>query len=189
MLKVVSEKEVDSSREVIKQLINAESQNWYALTLALGKSYKKQDWSKWGFSNFKKYVTEELNIEYRIAMYKVKMSKYITTYNISEVDVLNIGWTKFKEIAPFLSAEQKSNKDMFELAEKLTVEELHNRLNGTKKGTEEKGFIWRFKFNREQDDILKEAFIIASDILNTDDTNRLLEAILSDWIINHKDKE
>ena len=173
--------EAEQKREGIKKLLQDIDSNWFDLSLELFDVYANKLYITWGFENFRDFVELDLQLEYRVAMYRVKMAKAISIYEIEKEQVVDIGWTKFKELLPFLSNNQQKNQKLFELARKLTVKELQAKLK--KKTNAKKDSIrLSFSFNPEQYEIIEEALELGKETFGIEDKNRILEAIISEWL-------
>jgi len=192
MLKIVESKEIgqitaqDIYNEIVK-LTEDIDKNWIKLSKMLLGAYESGIYEKWGFDSFREFVEQDLKLEYRTVMYKVKIAKTIRDLDIDDNMILDIGWTKFKELIPYLSEDQEKNEELFELARELSVRELKIAL---KQGNNRKAAVLKitFSFNEEQSEIINEAFELAGNLLGTQDKNRIFEAIVSDWLANNSNR-
>ena len=114
-------------------------------------------------------------------MYRVKIAEAINTYNIDKGEVLEIGWTKFKELLPFLTKDKRKRAKLFKLAKELTVRELQSKL-AKAEGKKVKSISLSFKFNEDQNNLIEEALNLGKELFKTNDKNRVLEAIISEWL-------
>ena len=172
----------DNKRGYVKELLENIDSNWFSLSLELNSIYQGKEFEEWNYESFRDYIELELQLEYRIAMYRVKISQAITDYNIDKEEVLEIGWTKFKELIPFLTKDKRKRAKLFKLAKELTVRELQAKLREAKGGGKEQSISYSFKFNPEQSEIINEALEIGAGVFKTQDKNRVLEAIVSEWL-------
>jgi len=181
VVKEIKQSQLENKRENVKKLLNDIDSSWYDLSLELYYIYQHKIFIHWGFESFRDYVELELEIEYRIAMYRVKMAKAIEQYNIQKEKVIDIGWTKFKELLPYLSNNQQKNEKLFKLAKELTVKELQAKLKKSKNKKQE-AIKLVFQFNQDQYELIDEALELGKEIFGIEDKNRILEAIISEWV-------
>jgi len=172
----------DDRRGYVKELLENIDSNWFSLSLELNTIYEGKEFEEWGFESFRDYVELELQLEYRVAMYRVKIAQAIMEFDIDKDEVLEIGWTKFKELIPFLTKDKRKRAKLFKLAKELTVRELQAKLKEAKGGGKEQSISYTFKFNPEQSEIINEALEIGAGVFKTNDKNRIMEAIVSEWI-------
>lgn len=173
--------DMEKKRDKIKSLLQDIDGNWFDLSLELYDTYSSKFYIAWGFESFRDFVELDLQLEYRIAMYRVKMAKAISLYEIEKEQVIDIGWTKFKELLPYLSENEKKNEKLFELARKLTVKELQAKLK-KKSNAKKESIRLSFSFNPEQYELVEEALELGKETFGIEDKNRILEAIISEWL-------
>ena len=181
---VKKEEKVATQRERVKELLTLIDQNWFDLALELENIYNSWVYKEWGYEDFRGYTEKDLQIEYRIAMYRVAIAKAIKKYNIKKEEVVELGWTKFTTIIPFLTDNKKQREELIKKAKKLTVKELQIMLK-PKGGEKNEGHKYIFTFNDDQQKIILQALKMAEILLKTTDKNRLVEAIISEWLSTH----
>jgi len=173
-------------KDTIKGLVQSIDNNWYDLAKELHEVYDTNMFTYWGYNTFRDYVEDDLKLEYRTAAYRVKIGWAIKEYGIRRNTVLDLGWTKFKEIIPYFSEDDTKNQKLIEMAKELTVKELQVALKKNKASKKQDTIKMSFSFNQEQADILDEAFKLGEAMLKTTDKSRILEAIISDWLANNQ---
>jgi len=111
---VVREKLLDAKRAI--------DDNYIDLSKLLYEAYHKDFAAKWGFEDFREYCAEEIEMDYRKAMYLVDIWDKVKGLNLSPVKVAELGWTKMKDIAAVIN--EKNATELLEKAEKMTSREL-----------------------------------------------------------------
>lgn len=106
---------------VLSQIYDAEEHKNY-VDLESKKPYL-------GNKGFATYVEEVLKIHYRKAMDLIGIYRFFSGLGYSSADVIDIGWSKAREIAR-ISSEDKDTvvKDLIEFAKDHTRDELHNEI-------------------------------------------------------------
>jgi len=178
--------EIEELRESIKKRIKEIDKNWVDISLDLWYIYQDDIYYIWGYERFKDYIEDELDVGYRTIAYRVKIGKAIEQYNIDKNIISEIGWSKFKELLPFLSPSKKRNEILFKMAMEMSLRELQAKL---KKPTEKEVKRYSFSFNMEQAEIIEKALSLGGSMLGTTDKSRILEAILSDWLMNNLEEK
>lgn len=138
---------------------------------------------------FALFLSENLNIEYRKAMYLIEIYVNFTQAGIENPAerVATIGWTKASKIAKLMNADGQEPEDLLELAENSTVAELsasiteQNEHVGGTPGPLVKKVTMRFRYFEEEGSalvaIIREAQ--SAQALKTED--EALAFILNDW--------
>ena len=193
-------------RERIIELRETIEQSWFEISLLLKDIYENNLFEEWGYNSFEDYVKSELDLEYRNAMYRVKIGQTISELEISKEQIAELGWTKFKEIIPILMDEKlgltksKINK-IIKAVEPMSVretKELVSRIkeeqkNGKTADVKEisKANKVKFSFNDEQLQVVKEAISVAKEMIDTDNDSLALEYICAEWLAQQmgEDKE
>lgn len=181
--------------ERLKQVAKRESENWVEFCILAHDAYYTEEWRRKGYSNPKEYVQRELEgtISYEIFMHRVKMGEAITKFNLPSSRIINLGWSKFKEIASLILFDESMNRDnaisLIKECESKSHREIQdfvrkerNKLVGEQSITTA---TWKFKLIDEQDKVLKEALSIACELAETDNMSIALVYIATEFITNH----
>jgi hypothetical protein len=91
----------EDALESIKNLVQMESEDWFRIGMVLS-SYRKSKGDE-EFKNLLHYAEEKLNIKPRKAYYLKDIYDNLVASNITPSQVSQIGWSKLKDIAQFLT--------------------------------------------------------------------------------------
>jgi hypothetical protein len=184
-------------RERITELRETIEQSWFEISILLKDIYENNMFEEWGYSSFEDYVKSELDLEYRNAMYRVKIGQTISELEISKEQIAGLGWTKFKEIIPILmdeklgltkskinkiikAVEPMSFRETKELVSKIKEEQKNGKTADVKEIS--KSNKVKFSFNDEQLQVVKEAISVAKEMIDTDNDSLALEYICAEWL-------
>lgn len=150
------------------------------------KSLKPEYADNKGFALF---LSENLNIEYRKAMYLIKIYIKFTQAGIENPAerVATIGWTKASKIADLMTEDGQEPEELLELAESSTVAELSDAISaqnvnvGEAKGTPVKRVTMKFRYFEEEGTVLTNIIkdVQISQALKSEE--EALAFILNDW--------
>lgn len=87
------------------KLLGAAEFNYFKLGGVLVVIQENGWWEEQGFENFKEFIEQRINIPYRKGMYLINIYQCLVDAGIKWQSVKDVGWTKLKEIAPLLTAE------------------------------------------------------------------------------------
>ena len=184
-------KRKDDTRSKIKSLIEQIEKTWVDISILLADVYEKEKYKEWGFEKFEDYTQEELNLEYRSAMYRVQLGKAINELGLDKERIKNVGWTKIKEILPLLREEvdEKTIDALLDHASKKSVRALKDFVKRAKEEviagdnieTVKKVKV-TFQFIQDQWDIVSQALDRAMELANTDNKALALEYICGEWL-------
>jgi len=174
-----------SIREEIKTLARNIDESRYDLYLKLYEVKEKEQYASWGYENYKDYVEEELSLEYRIALWYARMGEIITKYNIPKDVILNVSWTKFKEIS--LLDNKEEIEKLLKKAPNMTFQEIKDVVKQLRKNIAPKKEIniTKITFNliEDQYDVVKQAIEKAKQTVGTDSNGAALEYICQEFLM------
>lgn len=175
---------LDIAPECLKNI----QKNWFTFSVAAYQIHNEELYKARGYANFKEYVEAELDIKYRVAMFRVEMGEAINMLSLTMEEVGDMGWTKFKYIAPRLNKDMK-RKDLLALlnkARKSTVVEIKDfvakELSTTRVVSQSTAMS--FRFTNEQADIIKESMKEAMSLANSESQSVAIEYICSEWLMS-----
>jgi len=182
-----------SIRRKINGLLETIEKSWYDISILLKNIYERELYKKWGFANFEQYSNSELDMDYRIALYRVQIGKIIEKYNLQYNDVNNMGWTKFKEISKLLKDCEELNKEeviaLLAKTKDMSYRETEDFIKRIREDryTEEgiaikKKIKFQFIVNEEQASIIESAINLAMSFSNTENKSIALEYLCAEWL-------
>ena len=179
-----------SIREEIKTLLRNIDDSRYDLYIKLHQVKDKEQFVQWGYESFKEYAEAELNLEYRIALWYAQMGETITKFNIPKDVILNVSWTKFKEIS--LLDDKKEINRLLKKAPSMTFQEIKETVRQLRKNIAPKKEInltkITFSLIEDQYEVVREALERAKAIVGTDSTGAALEYICQEFLLSEKDE-
>lgn len=141
---------------------------------------------------FEKFLQEFFNIEYRKAMYLIKI--YIG-FNVAGIEnaaetVAEMGWTKASKIAPLMMVEGQKPEELIELAKTSTVSDLSTAIMDSKRiggspGTAKARLTLRFRFFEEEASTVNAILEAAKEQLTLKDIGEALSHIVQEWAQEH----
>jgi hypothetical protein len=166
--------------------------NWFTFSVAAYRIHSEDLFKQRGYENFKEYVEAELDIKYRVAMLRVEMGEAIEMLNLTMEEVGQMGWTKFKYIAPRLKAGMK-RKDLLATlrkAENMTVKEIKDfvvqEMSTTKVVSQTTTMT--FRLTNEQAEVVKKALEESGALAASESQSVAFEYMASEWLMNHNPK-
>ena len=172
------------------QAMHKESEGWVHTAITAWQIYKGKEWQALGYKSFREFVNSEFanTISYEMFLNKVKIGKVIEKYQLDPEILVNLGWTKFHEIAKLalnVSLDVEEVLDMIEAAKDLpfrTVQaNVHKKYREANKSPE----VVKFSLNPEQYAIYQEALHIAENLAVTGNPNVAFTYICSEFIMHH----
>lgn len=190
-------KQVVSLHEELINAINNFEKSKVDLAMAFFKAYSEKEqngaycWQNRGYSTFREYVETEFSFEYRNAMYYVKIGKTIKELKLSKEEIEEIGWSKFKELTPFLL--EDTDRTTFDKIKKsiknMTVRELRDFIEkyDIEEVKEEEAELVKkcrmtFSLTDEQIKIVKSALDKAMDKFGVENENLAIEYICAEFL-------
>ena len=176
-------------RTQAKELINQVNEAWYDFSLVAAEISGKQSFLEWGFASAKEYVEEELGVDYRTWLYRVKMGQAIRKHGLSKADIADLGWAKFKEVATVIINEEISEEDTKELIEnvrEMSSRETASFVRNVRAEYADKPVVvkttMKFRLVNDAVEIVEQALERAAELLGTDDEAKALEYVCADWL-------
>ena len=155
----------------------------------LDKAYEKVDKRYKENGGFGLYVQEQLNTEYRKAMYLIKIYVKANQFGIDPEKIAAIGWTKAAKIAAVMNADNAD--ELVELAEESTVADLIDSIKesykevGRKAGERKKMVTFRFRVFEDQGDACARIIKGAAEQLGLKREDDAFEHIIVEWGVEH----
>lgn len=175
-----------SIREEIKTLARNIDESRYDLYLKLYEVKEKEQYASWGYESYKDYVEGELSLEYRIALWYAQMGETISKYNIPKEVILNVSWTKFKEIS--LLDNKEEIEKLLKKAPNMTFQEVKDTVKQLRKNIAPKKEIniTKITFNliEDQYDVVNQAIEKAKQMVGTDSNGAALEYICQEFLMS-----
>lgn len=152
-------------------------------------AYKKVDKRYAEKGGFGLYVLEQLNTEYRKAMYLIDIYYKSSKYGLDVDRVAAIGWAKAAKIAAVM--EEDNADELLELAEQCTVVELNENIKtsykeaGGTKGEKKLVKIFKFKLFEEQAMAIEEILTSVATAMGFTSVDQAFEHIITEWAVEH----
>jgi len=121
---------ITTNHTVLINAMNKVEESKAYLALAFYNAYTKKEkndmtcWQNLNYASFKAYIEEEFGIEYRNAMYYVKIGEKLNELGLTIPELEELGWSKFKKLLPALKNIQ-SKEEFLEVKDK--VKQLSNK--------------------------------------------------------------
>ncbi|MFW6172322.1 MAG: hypothetical protein ACOC5T_01060 [Elusimicrobiota bacterium] len=189
----------EAVREITKILVTIHDKAKISLAEMLHEIYSKSYFNTWGYEKFMDYVEEELDFQYRQAMYLIEIYQELVEKRKIPIDFLrNKSWTKLREIAGKTKDESITTEEVRKLIEdsdEMTVEEVVYRareLSSTSDTEEiEKTHRITFTLYEEQYENVKKALDAAEEVSTSVKPGANLDLICTEFIASHMhgDKE
>lgn len=176
-------------------LIESVDFNYFHLGGVLSAIQDNEWYLEEGYESFKECIEERFGIKYRKAMYLIGIYEYLVEADIPWSKVSKIGWTKLKEIAPYLNSENVD--EWAKLASELTVIQLQEYIRNMNKneegGSDDEGdgdssplSTLTIKVHEDQKETILEAIERAKEEYATDYPGVALEAICASYLSGGK---
>lgn len=169
------------------------SQGYITLAHLLYEAYHNDMHEQWGYKKgrkgFTEFVSDELDIHYRKAMYLVDIADKVKELDLDDTDVQKMGWTKMKELSRII--DKKNHKQWMEKAKDMTTDEVIEAVKmyaGKKKATGESGgpenlpVVMKLTMNSDEGSIMTEAINTAKKVLDTENDVNALVYIAQEWM-------
>ncbi len=177
-------------REEIKELLREIDEKKYDLYLKIYQVRKEELFVNWGYSKFKEWVEEDLGIPYRVGLWYAQIGEFIERFDLPRQVVLQISWTKLKEIAKLESIEDI--KELLKKAPSMSFRELEAEIKQRKEkvgGREEKTTILTLKLKNDQYDVVMAAIERAKKEIEVESVSSALEYICQEFLVNRQELE
>jgi hypothetical protein len=190
----------DKAFSLVPTLLDNIEHDYFRLGGVLSKMNNEGWYMEKGYETFKAYVEAECGINYRKAMYWIAIYNGLVESGVAWEKVKHLGWTKLKELAGILSAENVD--DWVAVAESMTVLQLQEHIKQSTKGIaagdstegEEGGgdtnpvTTKTFKLHTDQKQTVTDALEKAKHLLNTESDTVALEHICMEYLSGGKGK-
>ena len=177
-------------REEIKELLREIDEKKYDLYLKVYQVRKKELFVNWGYSKFKEWVEEDLGIPYRVGLWYAQIGEFIERFDLPQQVVLEISWTKLKEIAKLESIEDI--KELLKKAPSMSFRKLEAEVKQRKEkigGREEKITTLSLKLKNDQYDVVMSAIERAKKEIGVESISSALEYICQEFLVNRQELE
>jgi hypothetical protein len=144
--------------------------------------------TRWGFSSFEEYCTDEVQIGYRKASYLVQIAQTVKDLKIDWEDITGIGWTRMRTILPALKQDGEVG-DWLTLAADLSVKDLEklvkdHKIGATIEGDSSNALVTiKFRVTKDQFDIISDALDLAKEAIEDDNDVLALEQMCYDYFM------
>jgi hypothetical protein len=135
------------------------------------------------------YVSEQLNIEYRKAMYLVDIYYKTNKFGIDPAEMTAIGWSKAAKIAAVMTEENAD--ELLELAKTTSVAELSENIKtnykevGGTKGEKKKLKLFKFKLFEDQGVAVEGVLAAVAAAMGLKHLDDAFEHIVMEWATEH----
>ena len=135
------------------------------------------------------YVLEQLNVEYRKAMYLVDIYYKWNKFGLDATKVAAIGWAKASKIAAVMT--EDTAEELLELAENHTVAELVENIKtnykevGGVKGDKKVVKLFKFKLFEDQAAAVEEVLNAVASAMEFKTLDMAFEHIIMEWATEH----
>lgn len=156
------------------------------LAQLMSEAYHREYYTKWGFKDFREFCDSELGMQYRKALYLVDIWDKVKSLNLSRAKVEKLGWTKMKDIAQVVTADNA--KEWMDKAEKMTSRELQEAVKVSRSPDRTAGGVvphittMSLKMSEAETRVIMEALEEAKKLTNSDSSVVALEMICQDWL-------
>lgn len=181
--------EKNDAVKTAKELLDSIGKSYFYFGGIMSKIQANGWFTEEGYESFQDFVTIEMGMKYRKAMYFIEIYNYLTVAQIPYEKVKNVGWTKLKEIACLLT---EDNVDaLVKKAEGMNtlqlIEEVKLLKAGEVKATDQKPksnpiSSKVFKLHDDQREIINEALAKAKEVANTEFEAVALENICFEYL-------
>ncbi len=202
-LAVVSSVPVDSEAEYefkdlrrrVMSLREKTDESYWDLAVALEDVYERNCYRAWGFSSWKDYVENEIDIHIRKAQFLVQIQKWFNEMTPSvQTWIRSVGWTKARMLIHVITPENA--REWRARVDGKTVAEIEKMLKeskaagegeskGPEAGDEDKPKTLNFKLFPGQMDNWKRAAEVAMGPAESDKPGNLLDLICTEYITSN----
>lgn len=170
-----------------RELVHSAEFNYFKLGGILSVIQDKGWWQESGYQDFRSFVEAEVGIYYRKAMYLIQIYRDIADSGVEWAEVAAVGWTKLKEISPYLAPDNV--QEWVERAKNMTVVQLSDYIKSLKGGSDHKASeqassavtTMTFKLHSDQKDIVRGALDVAKQKSGTEFDSVALEYICLEY--------
>lgn len=186
--------EADDILELAKEVVEESAALEYRLGGVLfhvrkSKAYEELDKRYTEKGGFSLYLIEQLNIEYRKAMYLIDIYYKWNKYQLDPATVAQIGWAKAAKIAAVMT--EDTAEELVKLAEENSVADLIDNIKtsykevGGVKGDKKKLKLFKFKLFESAADAVEEVLASTMSAMNFKNLDEAFEHIVMEWATEH----
>lgn len=152
-------------------------------------AYKQLSEDYQGNRGFELYVNDVLGLQYRKAMYLIKIYYNFSKYGLNEELVDEIGWSKASKIASVMN--EDNAQELVDLASKSTVSELTDHIKqgkkevGGVKGTKVNFTTFKFRLFEDRAVTVTETLNAVASAMGYDNLNDAFEHIVMEYAVEH----
>lgn len=152
-------------------------------------AYKELDERYKEKGGFSLYVLEQLNVEYRKAMYLLDIYYKWNKFGLDSAKVASIGWAKAAKIAAVMT--EDTAEELLELAENNTVADLVENIKtsykevGGVKGEKKTLKLFKFKLFEDQAASVEEVLNSVAAAMEFKTLDQAFEHIVMEWAAEH----
>ena len=172
-------------RKEIQDALGAIDNNSTELARLLYEAYHKEMYVEWGHEDFRNYCADELDVNYRKAMYFVDIWDKVKSLSLPLAKVRKLGWTKMKDIATVIT--DKNKDKLLADAMKKTSREVTEavklmRRKDTKGADLPTITTMSLRMSESEANIITDAIEEAKKLTESDNAVVALEMICQDWM-------
>lgn len=186
--------EADDILELAKEVVEEAAATEYKLGGILfhvrkSGAYKELDKRYAEKGGFNLYVLEELNVEYRKAMYLIDIYYKTSKFGLDAERVSAIGWAKAAKIAAVM--DEGNAEELLDLAEKNTVADLVENIKtsykevGATKGEKKQLKIFKFRLFEDKAVGVEEVLNSVASAMSYKTLDEAFEHIVMEWAAEH----
>lgn len=183
----------DKAFKLVPSLLDDIDRNCFKLGGILSRINSQGWFMDKGYENFRAYVEAETDVGYRKAMYLIGLYNGLVESGVTWDQVKHLGWTKLKDLAPHLTAENVEEwVAMVDGLTTLQIQELiKEKTAGVKSGESseskattdaKKTVTMTFKLHEDQKQTVREALDKCKHETGTEHDNVALEHIALDYL-------
>ena len=159
--------------------------------IRLGKAYQAVDKRYEENGGFGLFMKEQLNIEYRKAMYLIDIYYKFNLYGIDAAKVSELGWTKCSRIAAVMDGDNA--EELVELAADSTLSDLSDTIKESyskaaatpASGERRKKIAFKFRLWEDQAESVKAILQGVTEQMGFKDPGDAFEHIITEWAAEH----
>lgn len=180
----------DGILEAAKSLATQVEQTYFNLGGVLAEIHSKRSYVEAGFkgdTGWEKYLADELNLDYRKAMYLIEIYKTFSKIGIDETRIAEIGWTKMRSVAKVAKGlDAKQLDKLLEKASKMKRDDLDayivKNFVGSKGASERIAkVVYKFTAMGDEAEYINASVARAQELVEGGDVNSALKHIVREW--------
>lgn len=185
--------ESQDALEAAKEIIETIEEGYFNLGGLLAHIYVEELYVQAGYEGnkaFDRYVADELGIEYRKAMYLIKIYTHFSGLGVDESRLAEVGWSKAKELVGI--ANDENFDELVDYAAEHSRDELKDYIKtnyvdagdgegGTTNGTRAKKTTFKFSAHEDQANVILEVIEKAKEQHGLTDESEAMIAVFTEW--------